>query len=78
MEVAENTMLNSQLNTVEGTVSLSSSVGMANFLVRELAIDFINKNPLAVVKQNISNEYLDMIPAGLDIVIRGHKEDGVC
>lgn len=73
MESAESSTLKKS-DDVVGTVCLSSSVGTANFLLKELLIDFIERNPKVVVRQNISNDYVDMIPAGLDMVIRGHKD----
>ncbi|WP_417657178.1 LysR substrate-binding domain-containing protein [Pseudidiomarina aestuarii] len=72
MELAENAMSGIS-EGIAGTVSLSSSVGVANFLVKELMIDFLERNPEVIVKQNTSNEYIDIIPAGLDMVIRGHQ-----
>lgn len=74
MELAENSITKMD-ESISGTVSLSCSAAMANFFINELVIDFIEKNPEVIVKQNISNEYVNMIPAGLDMVVRGHRSN---
>ncbi|NVK56108.1 MAG: LysR family transcriptional regulator [Alteromonadaceae bacterium] len=71
MEVAENSVLATS-DSLTGTVALSSSVGVANFLLRDLIIGFREKHPEVVIRQNVSNDYMDIIPAGLDMVVRGH------
>jgi DNA-binding transcriptional LysR family regulator len=73
MEVAENSVLE-QSNELTGTVALSSSVGVANFLLKDLIIGFNEQHSGVVIRQNVSNEYVDIIPAGFDMVVRGHSE----
>ena len=73
MEVAEKSVLESS-NELAGTVTLSSSVGVANFLLKDLIIGFNELHPGVVIRQNVSNEYVDIIPSGFDMVIRGHSK----
>ncbi|WP_218311391.1 LysR substrate-binding domain-containing protein [Alteromonas antoniana] len=72
MEVAENAVLEKS-DTLAGTVTLSSSVGVANFLLKDLVTGFSDEHPDVVIRQHVSNDYVDIIPAGFDMVIRGHS-----
>ena len=74
MEVAENS-LSTASDVVKGSVSLSSSLGMANFLLKELLIDFMVLHPDVTIKQHVTNEYIDLIPNGIDLVVRGHQDN---
>ena len=59
-------------NTLSGRVRLSCSVGIARFALAELIADFLVENPKIDVIQNVTNQTLDLIEAGIDIALRGH------
>ena len=61
-----------QTNTLSGSVRLSCSVGIARFALAELVADFLVDNPKIDVIQNVTNQTLDLIEAGIDIALRGH------
>ncbi len=61
-----------QTNTLSGQVRLSCSVGMAQFALVELIADFLSDNPRVDVIQNVTNQPVDLLEAGIDIAIRGH------
>ncbi|WP_422378817.1 LysR substrate-binding domain-containing protein [Roseibium sp.] len=59
---------------VAGTVSFSCSVGMAQFGLRPLLSRFLTDHPQVTLKQQVSNELVDVLGGGLDFAIRGHME----
>lgn len=59
-------------NTLSGQVRLSCSVGMAQFALAELVTEFLVDHPKIDVIQNVSNERVDLVEAGIDIALRGH------
>ena len=59
-------------NTLSGQVRLTCSVGMARFALAKLVADFLVDNPKIDVIQNVTNEKVDLIEAGIDIALRGH------
>jgi DNA-binding transcriptional LysR family regulator len=61
-----------QTNTLSGQVRLSCSVGMAQFALVDLIADFLSDNPKVDVIQNVTNQSVDLVKAGIDIAIRGH------
>lgn len=61
-----------QTNTLSGKVRLWCSVGMARFALTELVTDFLVDHPKIDVIQNVTNETIDPVEAGIDIVLRGH------
>lgn len=61
-----------QTNVLSGQVRLSCSVGMAQFALAELVADFLVDYPKIDVIQNVTNERVDLIEAGIDIALRGH------
>ncbi len=71
IEIAE-TELKRKKNTLSGTVSLSCSVGVAQFALRELLTRFLQDNPQVTVFQQVSNRNIDLIASGVDLSIRGH------
>ena len=56
-----------------GQVRLSCSVGMAQFALVDLIADFLSDNPKVDVIQNVTNEPVDQLEAGIDIALRGHS-----
>ncbi|GJL88416.1 MAG: LysR family transcriptional regulator [Minwuia thermotolerans] len=57
---------------LEGSVTLSCSVGVAQFAVSRLLPLYLAENPGVVVRQQVSNAFADLIGDGVDIAIRGH------
>lgn len=57
-----------------GQVTLSCSVGVAQFALKNLLIDFLLKYPEINLIQQVTNQPIDMISAGVDLVIRGHSD----
>jgi len=61
-------------NTLEGQVTLSCSVGVAQFALKALIVRFMTDNPLVAVFQQVTNENIDLIASGVDMSIRGHTD----
>ena len=61
-------------NTLSGTVRLSCSVGVAQFAIRRAVSEFLVANPKVRVVQQVTNESIDLVEAGIDMAIRGHAE----
>lgn len=59
-------------DALEGTVTLSCSVGVAQFALSRILPDFLAENPRVVLRLQASNDYADMIGDGIDLAIRGH------
>jgi DNA-binding transcriptional LysR family regulator len=59
-------------NTLSGNVTLSCSVGIAQFAVKEILPRFLSENPLVTVAQQVTNENIDLVASGVDLSIRGH------
>ena len=59
-------------NTLQGNVTLSCSVGVAQFALKELIARFMADNPQVSVLQQVTNQNIDLIASGVDMSIRGH------
>lgn len=59
-------------DVLEGTVTLSCSVGVAQFALSHILPRFLAENPRVVLRLQASNDYADMIGDGIDLAIRGH------
>ena len=73
-EIAE-TAVRRKTNTIEGTVTVSCSVGMAQFGLAQILPRFLQDNPGVTVLQRASNQMEDLIKGGIDVAIRGHMEN---
>lgn len=71
IEIAE-TELKRKKNTLSGTVTLSCSVGIAQFALKELLARFMHDNPQVTVLQQVTNQNVDLVASGVDMSIRGH------
>lgn len=71
MEAAEAAIERSK-NSLSGNVVLSCSVGVAQFAVKEILARFLADNPLVTVAQQVTNQNIDLVGAGVDLSIRGH------
>ncbi len=72
-EIAE-TAVRRKTNIIEGTVTLSCSVGMAQFGLDQILPRFLQDNPGVTVVQRASNQMEDLIKGGIDVAIRGHVD----
>lgn len=61
-------------DVLEGTVTLSCSVGVAQFGLGRILPRFLAENPRVVLRLQASNDYADMIGDGIDLAIRGHAK----
>ena len=61
-------------NTLSGQVTLSCSVGVAQFALKELIARFMTDNPQVTVLQQVTNQNIDLITSGVDMAIRGHTD----
>ena len=70
--VAAEAAVHKDKNELEGTVTLSCSVGVAQFALGRILPRFLAENPRVVLHLQASNDYSDMIGDGIDLAIRGH------
>lgn len=61
-------------NTLSGQVTLSCSVGVAQFALKGLIARFMTDNPQITVLQQVTNQNIDLIASGVDMSIRGHTD----
>jgi DNA-binding transcriptional LysR family regulator len=73
VELAE-TELKRKQNTLSGKVVLSCSVAVAQFALKELLARFLADNPQVTVLQQVTNQTVDLLAAGVDMSIRGHTD----
>jgi DNA-binding transcriptional LysR family regulator len=71
MERAENAVRRKK-NRLSGNVTISCSVGVAQFAMKELIARFLAENPLVTVSQQVTNQTIDLVASGVDLAIRGH------
>lgn len=70
--VAAETAVRRNQDTLEGTVTLSCSVGVAQFGLAGILPRFLKENPRVVLQVQASNDFSDLISDGIDLAIRGH------
>lgn len=61
-------------DVLEGAVTLSCSVGVAQFALSRILPRFLAAHPRVVLRLQASNDYADLIGDGIDIAIRGHAD----
>ena len=71
MEAAEAAIQNRKAS-LHGRVTLSCSVGVAQFALKELMIEFLEKHPKVELVQQVTNQAIDLVSSGIDMAIRGH------
>lgn len=71
MEAAE-AAIQTRSASLSGRVTLSCSVGVAQFAIRDLMLEFLDENPNVEVIQQVTNEAIDLVSSGIDLAIRGH------
>ncbi|MEM7432624.1 MAG: LysR substrate-binding domain-containing protein [Pseudomonadota bacterium] len=72
MDKAENAVRRKK-NRLSGNVTISCSVGVAQFAMKELVSRFLAENPLVTVSQQVTNQNIDLVASGVDLAIRGHS-----
>ncbi len=73
VELAE-AELRRKKNTLSGQVTVSCSVGVAQFALKKLIVRFVTDNPRITVLQQVTNQNVDLIAAGVDMSVRGHTD----
>ena len=71
---AANTIIERNANGLRGKIRVSCSVGMAQFVLNPLVIQFLNLHPHVEIIQQVTNQTVDLVEGGLDMVIRAHDE----
>lgn len=72
--VAAEAAVRKDKDALEGTVTLSCSVGVAQFALSRILPRFLAENPRVVLRLQASNDYADLISDGIDLAIRGHSK----
>ncbi|MBO6701122.1 MAG: LysR family transcriptional regulator [Pseudomonadales bacterium] len=73
VELAEAALKRKQ-NKLTGTVTISCSLGLAQFALKELLVQFMVDYPEVTVRQQVTNLTVDLVAAGVDMCIRGHTD----
>jgi len=73
MELAE-AEVKRKKNILHGNVTISCSLGVAQFALKELIARFLTDNPEVSVLQQVTNQHIDLITSGVDMSIRGHTD----
>ncbi len=71
---AAETAVRRRANRIEGAVTVSCSVGMAQFALDRIIPRFLQENPRVTVVQRASNRMEDLVKDGIDVAIRGHMD----
>ena len=73
MEAAE-AAIQSRKQALSGRVTISCSVGVAQFAIKDLVFDFLATYPKVELVQQVTNQAIDLVSSGIDMAIRGHTE----
>lgn len=73
MEAAE-AAIQSRKTSLGGRVTMSCSVGVAQFAIKELVLQFLAEHPGVELVQQVTNETIDLVSSGIDLAVRGHTE----
>tara|TARA_R110002049_G_scaffold307897_1_gene510064 strand:+ start:5157 stop:6071 length:915 start_codon:yes stop_codon:yes gene_type:complete len=73
MEAAE-AAIQRRKASLSGRVSISCSVGIAQFAIKDLLLDFLATHPKVELVQQVTNQTIDLVSSGIDMAIRGHTE----
>ncbi|SBS27265.1 HTH-type transcriptional regulator DmlR [Marinomonas aquimarina] len=66
--------IQSRKNTLEGRVTISCSVGVAQFAIKQLITQFLIEHPQVELVQQVTNQTVDLVSSGIDLAIRGHAD----
>lgn len=73
MEAAE-AAIQSRKESLSGRVTMSCSVGVAQFAIKDLLLEFLEKHSKVELVQQVTNQSVDLVSSGIDMAIRGHME----
>lgn len=73
MEAAE-AAIESRKSTLSGHVSISCSLGIAYYAIKDIVINFLQEHPNVEISQQVTNENIDLVATGMDLAIRGHLQ----
>ncbi|MCG8381117.1 MAG: LysR substrate-binding domain-containing protein [Gammaproteobacteria bacterium] len=73
MEAAE-AAIQSRKESLSGRVTMSCSVGVAQFAIKDLVFEFLQKHPKVNVVQQVTSQSVDLVSTGIDMAVRGHTE----
>lgn len=73
MEAAE-AAIQTRKTSLSGQVTMSCSVGVAQFAIKGLILEFLHTNPKVELKQQVTNQAIDLVSSGVDLAIRGHLD----
>jgi DNA-binding transcriptional LysR family regulator len=71
MEAAE-AAIQSRKTSLSGRVTISCSVGVAQFAIKDLVLQFLVNHPKVDLVQQVTNQNIDLVSSGIDMAIRGH------
>lgn len=74
LEAAESAV-ESRKSSLSGKVTISCSVGVAQFAIKGIVTQFLLENPKVELIQQVTNQNIDLVSSGIDLAIRGHLED---
>ena len=66
--------IQSRKESLSGRVTMSCSVGVAQFAIKDLVFEFLEKHPKVDLVQQVTNQSVDLVSCGIDMAIRGHME----
>jgi len=73
MELAEAAM-QSKDDVLSGRIRFSCSVGTAQYALKDLIVQFLKENPKVEFLQQVTNQTVDIVASGMDLVVRGHHD----
>jgi len=73
VETAEAVMLQKK-KSLSGRVAISCSLGVAQYVLRDLLLEFLQDNPKVELVQQVTNQMVDLVSSGVDLTIRGHTD----
>ncbi len=73
VELAE-AELKRKKHALVGQVTISCSVGVAQFALKQIITRFMTDNPQVTVLQQVTNQNIDLVAAGVDMSIRGYTD----
>jgi len=73
MDAAE-AAIQSRKTSLSGRVTVSCSVGIAQFALKQLVAQFLIEHPKVELIQQVTNQNVDLVSSGMDMAIRGHTE----
>lgn len=73
MEAAE-AAIESRKTSLSGRVSISCSLGVAHYAIKDLILKFLQEQPNIDITQQVTNKSVDLVATGIDLAIRGHTE----